>query len=410
MDAIKVQGIGKKYKRGQYAGYLTLRDSLMGLFKRPQTDNPLSKKEFWALQDISFEVKEGEVIGIIGSNGAGKSTLLKILTGITEPTAGTALIKGRVGSLLEVGTGFHPELTGRENIYLNGAILGMPRSEIRRKFDQIVDFAGVEQFIDTPVKRFSSGMQVRLAFAVAAHLEPEILLIDEVLAVGDAAFQKKSLAKMEEVTQKQGRTILFVSHNMEAIQNLCETCVWLDNGQVKMIGQTKQVIEAYLKSSVINQAVKKFSAKQNKEAQINKITVKNATGQVTTVLDFACPFSIEIEYELAKDIPQFFLMLKIGHESVREKYVLIGLSNDNNYPNPTKKGKYKAVVIIPPFLNTGRYNFFVALTTHMIPYLDSSESISITLNQLSSSPYPMIHRNPESQVLIPLKWNITQPF
>jgi lipopolysaccharide transport system ATP-binding protein len=206
-------------------------------------------EEFWALRDVSFEVKRGEVLGIIGRNGAGKSTLLKILSRITEPTRGRVMIQGRVASLLEVGTGFHPELTGRENIYLNGAILGMTRAEIRRKFDEIIAFAEVEKFLDTPVKRYSSGMYVRLAFAVAAHLEPEIMVIDEVLAVGDAEFQEKCLGKMQGVASGEGRTVLFVSHNMAAVEQLCHTALWLDHGGTRKIGSVSHVVQAYARSA-----------------------------------------------------------------------------------------------------------------------------------------------------------------
>ncbi|MBV8096733.1 MAG: ATP-binding cassette domain-containing protein, partial [Acetobacteraceae bacterium] len=203
-------------------------------------------EEFWALKDVSFEVERGEVLGIIGRNGAGKSTLLKVLSRITEPTRGRVVLRGRVASLLEVGTGFHPELTGRENIHLNGAILGMARAEIRRKFDEIIAFAGVEKFIDTPVKRYSSGMYVRLAFAVAAHLQPDILVVDEVLAVGDAEFQQKCLGKMDEVSRSEGRTVLFVSHNLSIIEKLCKRCIWLDGGSVREIGSAAAVIKGYL--------------------------------------------------------------------------------------------------------------------------------------------------------------------
>jgi len=205
-------------------------------------------EELWALRDVSFEVRRGEVLGIIGRNGGGKSTLLKILSRVTEPTRGRVLLRGRVASLLEVGTGFHPELTGRENIYLNGAILGMTRAEIRRKFDEIVAFAEVEKFLDTPVKRYSSGMYVRLAFAVAAHLEPEIMLVDEVLAVGDAEFQTKCIGKMQGVASSEGRTVLFVSHNMAAIQQLCHHALWLDHGGLRRIGPAAQVVQAYTSS------------------------------------------------------------------------------------------------------------------------------------------------------------------
>ena len=240
--AIRVENLSKRYEIGRAgARHDTLRDALAGMLRR-EARGPT--EAFWALRDVSFEVKRGEVVGIIGRNGAGKSTLLKILSQITEPTGGRAEIHGRVGSLLEVGTGFHPELTGRENIYLNGAILGMRREEIARRFDEIVAFSEIEKFLDTPVKRYSSGMYVRLAFAVAAHLEPEILLVDEVLAVGDAAFQKKALGKMGSVVN-EGRTVVFVSHNMNAIQRLCKRAILVDQGQIKLIGDAMAVSEKY---------------------------------------------------------------------------------------------------------------------------------------------------------------------
>src|SRR5262245_42123961 len=248
---IKADNLGKQYTIGHQAEngrYMALRDVLMQNLRslwhktidlvqgRPIIQGD-TLEEVWALKDVSFAIRRGETVGIIGRNGAGKSTLLKILSRITEPSVGRVTTKGRVASLLEVGTGFHPELTGRENMYLNGAILGMTRQEIKRKFDEIVAFAEIEKFLDTPVKRYSSGMYVRLAFAVAAHLEPEILLVDEVLAVGDAAFQKKCLGKMDDVA-KEGRTVLFVSHNMDAVRRLCERCMWLDSGRIKTIDDT----------------------------------------------------------------------------------------------------------------------------------------------------------------------------
>ncbi len=240
--SIRCTGLSKRYTIGSGARYKTLRESLMGIAgKRPP------KQTLWALKDVSFEVREGAVLGLVGRNGAGKSTLLKVLSRITEPTEGRVEFVGRVGSLLEVGTGFHPELTGRENVYLNGSILGMKRREIAERFDEIVAFAEVEAFLDTPVKRYSSGMYVRLAFAVAAHLEPEILLVDEVLAVGDAAFQKKCLGKMGEVA-RHGRTVVFVSHNMAAVQQLTQTALWLDGGRVVEHGPTRDVVQNYLAS------------------------------------------------------------------------------------------------------------------------------------------------------------------
>lgn len=265
---IRLENVGKKYqlRHQNTAHYQTMRDvfteSLRGFGRRllgGKRQSRITKEDFWALQDIAFEVNAGERLGIIGRNGAGKSTLLKLISRITAPSQGRILLKGRVGSLLEVGTGFHPELTGRENIFLNGAILGMSRSEIRRKFDEIVAFAGVDKFLDTPVKRYSSGMYVRLAFAVAAHLESEILLVDEVLAVGDAEFQKKCLGKMQEISKSGGRTVVFVSHNMLAVKTLCTSGILLNNGIIQAQGEISKVIEAYIatKKSSSSAAIEK---------------------------------------------------------------------------------------------------------------------------------------------------------
>jgi len=264
---IKIEGLGKKYIIGHQAKekYTALRDVItekarslgrkilnpFGLYKKNNIDS--GYEEFWALKDVSLEIKRGERIGIIGRNGAGKSTLLKVLSRITEPSEGIITARGRVASLLEVGTGFHPELTGRENIYLNGAILGMNKTEIKKNFDQIVDFAEIEKFLDTPVKRYSSGMYVRLAFAVAAHLEPEILVVDEVLAVGDAQFQKKCLGKMEDISSSEGRTVLFVSHNMAALKSLCNRAYLLDRGLLIFSGGTDETIQKYMYENINNE-------------------------------------------------------------------------------------------------------------------------------------------------------------
>jgi lipopolysaccharide transport system ATP-binding protein len=254
---IRVENLSKKYiVSHRQEGYATFRDAItngarsltQALFNRKEYKASSPDEEFWALKDVNFEIEQGDRVGIIGRNGAGKSTLLKVLSRITEPTSGSIRIRGRVASLLEVGTGFHPELTGRENIFLNGAILGMEKSEIRRKFDEIVDFAEIEKFLDTPVKRYSSGMYVRLAFAVAAHLEPEILIIDEVLAVGDAQFQKKCLGKMESVSTNEGRTVLFVSHNLATIKQLCNRGVLLERGMLKAQGTLAQIMDSYERS------------------------------------------------------------------------------------------------------------------------------------------------------------------
>ncbi len=254
--AIEVDGLGKRYLLGEREQYQALRDvlssaprRLVGRVRRAD-DDPSDRPHTWALRDVEFAVQPGEVLGIIGHNGAGKSTLLKILSRITRPTEGRAVMRGRIGSLLEVGSGFHPELTGAENILLNGAILGMSRAEVRERFDEIVAFAGVEQFLQTPVKRYSTGMYMRLAFAVAAHLEPEILIIDEVLAVGDAEFQRKCIGRMNELSRGHGRTVLFVSHNLAAVKQLCPRSIWLDNGRMRADGPTADVIDHYLEQHV----------------------------------------------------------------------------------------------------------------------------------------------------------------
>jgi lipopolysaccharide transport system ATP-binding protein len=257
----------------------------------------------WALRDVSFEVKQGEMLGIIGRNGAGKSTLLKIMCRITDPTTGCVEIRGRISSLLEVGTGFHPELTGRENVYLNGTILGMTKNEVNRKFEEIVDFSGIEKFIDTPVKRYSSGMKVRLAFAVAAHLEPEVLIIDEVLAVGDAAFQKKCLNKMEDVGQ-QGRTVLFVSHSMPSVTRLCQRAILLHEGKLLVDGNTHHVVNAYLNAECTMTAVHEWSdcakAPGNEVVRLRAVRIRTKNGLVTAAVDIRQPVGLEMEYEVLK--------------------------------------------------------------------------------------------------------------
>ncbi len=303
--AIRVENLSKQYHiGGPQARYQTLRDTLMDLAAAPvrrlrSLDQPArADHTIWALKDVSFEVQRGEVVGIIGRNGAGKSTLLKILSRITEPTEGYAEIYGRVGSLLEVGTGFHPELTGRENIYLSGAILGMRRTEIGRKFDEIVHFAEIEEFLDTPVKRYSSGMHVRLAFAVAAHLEPEILLVDEVLAVGDVAFQRKCLGKMQDVSS-QGRTVLFVSHDMAAIEGLCGSAYMLQKGRLATTGKTRDVVQAYLSMlplSVDGALWQRVDRRGSGRLRFTDIVFRTATGVPTEAVQCGQDLEISIGY------------------------------------------------------------------------------------------------------------------
>ena len=316
----------------------------------------------WALKNVSFDVKPGEVIGVIGQNGAGKSTLLKILSRITYPTSGTVHLNGRVSSLLEVGTGFHPELTGRENIYLNGTILGMTRAEIDRKLDEIVEFSGISKFIDTPVKFYSSGMGVRLAFSVAAHLEPEILLIDEVLSVGDAAFQKKSLGKMEEVSQ-QGRTVLFVSHNMGAVRALCSRGLLLESGMLKMDDDVDSVINTYLSSQDVSTvgrlAWSRAEAPQDKELILSGIEVASLSGEVKTTFQIDEAFEIKIHYEIVEEVKNLRLYLRFKttmSETVFATYEDAQIQEGFN----RKPGRYTAVCRIPAnVLNDLTYRIYI---------------------------------------------------
>ncbi len=318
---IKVENLGKKYliRHQQSERYTALRDVLTNKFKcygkrllslQPHSSNlQPSEEEFWALKDVSFEVKKGDRLGVIGRNGAGKTTLLKLLSRITEPTTGRIAIKGRVASLLEVGTGFHPELTGRENIFLNGAILGMAKAEIRKKFDEIVNFAEIEKFLDTPVKRYSSGMYVRLAFAVAAHLEPEILLVDEVLAVGDIGFQRKCLGKISKETNG-GRTVLFVSHQMNQIRRLCEKTIWLDFGRVRERGVTSEVVSAYETSitSISLEAVNKKDD-EHSTARFIRWEIVNPQNDRSNVLTVIGPVTVRFIVKIRK-------LIKNGHHGV----------------------------------------------------------------------------------------------
>lgn len=315
MNAIRCELLSKKYSIGRRERYRALRDVIAETAARPFRRNHREKAELiWALKDVSFDVPEGKAVGIIGRNGAGKSTLLKILSRITKPTQGSVRVRGRVGSLLEVGTGFHPELTGRENIFLNGAIIGMRKAEIVRKFDEIVAFAEVEKFLDTPVKRYSSGMYVRLAFAVAAHLETEILVIDEVLAVGDVAFQRKCLGKMGDLSHS-GRTVIFVSHNMQAVRSLCSEAIWLEQGQVKAVGRSANVIETYLdvasrseKSGDLNAALAAMPS--DPAFRMNYVSLEQDGVTAATVLS-GKPLDLVLGYTLFRDTPGFHVCIRV---------------------------------------------------------------------------------------------------
>jgi len=356
--AIHIRNLSKQYHIGKREKYKTLRDTLVDVVASPlrRINSVLAgqaasgkHERIWALKDINFDVNQGEVIGIIGRNGAGKSTLLKILSRITEPTGGFAEIRGRVGSLLEVGTGFHQELTGRENIYLNGAILGMSKVEIERKFDEIVSFAEVETFIDTEVKHYSSGMYLRLAFAVAAHLEPEILVVDEVLAVGDARFQKKCLAKMQDVGQK-GRTVLFVSHNMAAILKLCNRVVLIEEGRIAADGTPHQVVRRYLSAGTDTLAQREWpdpeKAPGKDIARLRAVRVCTEKGRITDQVDIREPFRVEMEYEVLR---QGFVLLPHYYFWNEDEVCIFGsLDMDPAWKGkPRPAGRYTSAVRIP---------------------------------------------------------------
>jgi lipopolysaccharide transport system ATP-binding protein len=359
--AIRVRDLGKRYRLGERPGaYRTLRDALVGALRRVRhAGEEQAAQDLWALRHISFDVEQGQVLGVVGRNGAGKSTLLKILSRVTEPTEGTAEIRGRVGSLLEVGTGFHPELSGRENIFLNGAVLGMRRAEILEKLDEIVAFAEVERFIDTPVKRYSSGMYLRLAFSVAAHLEPEILLVDEVLAVGDAEFQRKCLGKMGDVA-REGRTVLFVSHNMSAILRLTEETVVLERGRLALRAPTPQAVDFYMSSGMADAGERSWDGRLAEDNPFRPIALRvldgrgRTTGQVASVE----PTTIEFEYELSQAVAG----LRVGVYLSTGRGESILASFDTDAPEAFEKyrtrpaGRYRSRCTLPAnFLNEGRF-------------------------------------------------------
>lgn len=370
---IKVENISKQYRLGDVGTGALVHDVNKWWHKVRGKENPYLKigetndraskgvsDYVWALKDINFEVKQGEVLGIIGRNGAGKSTLLKILSKTTTPTTGRIKIKGRIASLLEVGTGFHPELSGRENIFLNGAILGMTKREIKSKFDEIVDFAGVERYIDTPVKRYSSGMYVRLAFGVAAHLEPEILIVDEVLAVGDAEFQKKALGKMKEVSEKGGRTVLFVSHNMAAISQLCQKAILLNTGSIEMIASATDIIKQYLSNQ--NQQLGERNWNETNAPGDENVRLLSCKiiqeGTSASVIDINRFSKIEVTFKVLKDSKNLIPGINLYNE---EEQCLFDRCDWK--PNNLVAGTYKKELIIPAqTMAEGRFNILVHLT------------------------------------------------
>jgi lipopolysaccharide transport system ATP-binding protein len=391
---ISAENLGKCYRishQVQRQRYTALRDVLAektaGILRRlwsiarlstRRSSGALSRsssEDFWALKDVSFEVKQGEVVGIIGRNGAGKSTLLKILSRITEPTEGRVHLRGRVASLLEVGTGFHPELTGRENIFLNGAILGMSRVEIKSKFDEIVAFAEVEKFLDTPVKRYSSGMYVRLAFAVAAHLEPEILIVDEVLAVGDAAFQKKCLGKMESVAIQEGRTVLFVSHNMGAVRQLCSRGLLLGEGRLKASAEVEEVVRFYNRATANSDDThlrRHFHGPLAGKVHFKSLRIGSKDGENSTVISPASPIRIETIVECDEDLPSFLTTLSISSGGV----MLLTIHDLPDAESVQAGSRFKSIFYLPAhFLRPGEY--FVGLGGHSLSNGDSLSAFDL---------------------------------
>lgn len=413
---ISIKGIGKQYKiYHRQKGYVALREVISNILFRPlkyaktkakRVLGKETKEEFWALKDINLEIGRGEIIGIIGKNGAGKSTLLKILTGITPPTEGEIKLKGRVASLLEVGTGFHPELTGRENIFLNGAILGMTKKEILKKFDDIVEFSGIEKFLDTPVKRYSSGMYVRLAFSVAAHLEPDILLVDEVLAVGDAEFQKKCLGKMDEVTKQAGRTILFVSHNMDAISRLCKKTILLDQGKIIASGDTNEVVEKYLKGGCQEDTELKLPL-QDREITLRGFSITQNESQNKS-MNGGQPIAIDLDFEISKKLQSFRTGILIKNSSG----ILLSRSYAQDYAPELEEiepGRYKTRLIIPErLLMAGEYQIEAKMFCLGISDYLSNVKIQKTITVHNPTEFNEIRSKSgvKGYFLVPNVWNV----
>lgn len=387
---IKVETLSKEYRLGTISHGTLYRDlqSLTARLLGREDPNSIinscaarsGNPKFKALCDVSFEVKQGEVLGIIGRNGAGKSTLLKILSRVTAPSMGQVKIKGRVASLLEVGTGFHPDLTGRENVYLNGAILGMTKREISRKFDEIVAFAEVERFIDTPVKRYSSGMYVRLAFAVAAHLEPEILIVDEVLAVGDAQFQKKCLGKMEEVG-KQGRTVLFVSHNMGAVSTLCDRAIWLDSGKLLEASDCNLAVGKYLASSFPGTSCREFPVDPEKTGQTLKVVLLNQEDAETTDFSLGQEPRVEVHYQLNRKLAGIHVACIVTTAAGVHLFSTADTDADSALFGERDAGYYVATVNLPMRdFNTGVYQIAIGIGFPGVEVLDRQEALSFILH------------------------------
>lgn len=390
--AIVADRVGKRYRISEGKRPETFVEAMIetfGGFKNGKTAASRSSTEFWALRDVSFEVKVGERLGIVGANGAGKSTLLKILSRVTAPTEGEARLRGRCASLLEVGTGFHPELSGRENIYLNGTILGLSRAAINRVFDSIVDFSGVEPFIDTPIKHYSSGMQVRLAFAVAAQLEPDILIIDEVLAVGDAAFQKKSQKRIDEAA-REGRTILLVSHGMSSVRKLCDKAMLLEHGTVKSMGAATEVVEEYIGGAIeyATSPVQEYPDDPKKPAVIRRVAVVDGNAQPRREFGLDLAVFIEMDYQIKKPLKEVMVLIAIGRDG---NYIFQTHDTDldDSLYLERRPGHYRASIPIPRrLLTAGTYTVFAKIAVGaMSEFGEDShpDALSFVLNEFDQA-------------------------
>jgi ABC-2 type transport system ATP-binding protein/lipopolysaccharide transport system ATP-binding protein len=397
---VEFRDVSKRYLLGEHHGtHGTLRDALTAAAQRAVGRGrraPL--QELWSLRNVTLEVGEGETLGVIGRNGAGKSTLLKVMTRITEPTRGVSRTRGRVGALLEVGTGFHPELTGRENVFLNGAILGMPRRVVERRFDEIVDFAGVHAFIDTPVKRYSSGMYLRLAFAVAAHLDADVLAVDEVLAVGDAEFQRRCLAKMGSL-HAGGRTVVFVSHNLDAISALCRTTLWLDQGQVRGYGPTHQVVNDYLASGTSLTGRRAYPERPDRAASLLEARLLDGDGRVTGTFIRDAPLSVEVEFVVREPVPDLDLTVFLhnlrGVRVLEEAWSETVPDGERGAP-----GRYVARLELPPVLAVGEYVAGFWLGSKYEPLFYEDDVLRFRLDGRD-------HGRPHRVVQLGLPWTVT---
>jgi ABC-2 type transport system ATP-binding protein/lipopolysaccharide transport system ATP-binding protein len=372
MDLVQFDKVSKRYVLGQRGN---AREAVVGLARRMVGRGLNQRSEVWPLRDVSFSVAQGDSLGIVGRNGAGKSTILKILAGITAPTKGVSRTRGRVAALLEVGTGFHPELSGRENIYLNGAILGMSRHDIARRFSQIVEFSGVERFLETPVKRYSSGMYLRLAFAVAAHLEPDVLVVDEILAVGDAEFQRKCIGRMQEA-EGEGRTVIFVSHDLETLTRLCRRSLWLDSGEIRNSGPTEGVVREYLDSSLSTEGTQ-GSLIRAEGVTVHAARVSRAGAPVGAALMRGDQLLVEVELDVTGDLSGLDLAIYLTRGGTVR--VFDELLSDRSSTR-LSRGSYRVSMVIPPLLNLGDYTLGLWFGTQLMDVLDEPAAARFTVH------------------------------